>query len=105
MFTAPRWFQKELRLISPELHTEWLPQAQRWGIYQGKVLNRVVENKDHEYKDLDQRTLRKLRLDFFFTLNPKALDAYREKDPYVARAYMERGLDGVKNYLQGEYLW
>ena len=105
MFTAPRWFQEELKLIHPDLRAKWLHRAKRWGIYQGKELNRVVETQDHRYRPLDQRALRKLRLDWFFTRNPRALDAYIKKDPLAARAYMERGLDGVKSYLQGEILW
>lgn len=105
MFTAQAYFQKELKLIHPDLHAEWLTPAQRWGIFQGKELNRIVETRNHKYRPLDQRVLRKLRLDFFFTINPKALDAYRENDPYVARIYMERGLEGVKDYLGGEILW
>jgi len=83
LFKAPVWFQKELRLIHPDLHAEWLNRARRWAIYQGRNINRIIHNEDDSYRPLDQRALRKLRMDYFFMENPKALERWENNEKYI----------------------
>ncbi len=102
-YTAPRWFQKELRLIDPGLTVKWCPQSCRWIIYHEDgspcLINQHPQTK--EFYPLDQRILRKLRVNLFFTHNPKAMEKYLEGDGFALLAYMERGIPGVEDYLSG----
>lgn len=107
--TPPGWFTRELRLIDPSLTVKWNNKIKRWCIYHADgSLSKIVEHpKTKAFRDLDQRILRKLRIDIFFTHNDKALalwnsDQREEKEVNAElRQYMTRGLDGISDYLSG----
>lgn len=100
--SAPRWFQRELKSIHPDLHAEWNNKTGKWVIFQGDSPNRIVQHpKTEAPRPLDNRILRKIRVDFFFTKNPKAFEKYLENDAYAMYLYTERGLNGLTDYLAG----
>ena len=95
-------FARDLQLIHPDLKAVWNPKTCRWVILQGKSPRFIVQNpKTQAYRPLDNRILRKIRVDYFFTLNPKALDHYLENDAYAMYSYTERGMQGLSDYLSG----
>lgn len=109
---AEDWYIKELKLISEDLEIFWNNKTKRWVIFQGGDPNRIVENLVHKdsmatimqqqigsYRPLDQRLLRKLRVDTFFTRNPGAFEAYLAEDAYAMYTYTERGMQGLIDYL------
>ena len=104
--TVPLWFRKELRLIDPTLTVEWNHGADRWIVYHedGSPSLRVENPKTKAFRDLDQRTLRKLRINIFFTHNNEAMELYlsdnKDADWYL-RSYINRGVDGISDYLSG----
>ena len=103
LYEAPRWFRRELNLIDPTLSVCWHNKTCRWIIYhEDGSPSLIVENpKTHQFYPLDNRVLRKLRINTFFTHNPKALDRYIDEDAYALLSWMERGLVGVEDYLAG----
>lgn len=103
LYEAPRWFRQELNRIDPTLSVRWNHKTCRWIVYhEDGSPSLIVENpRTHEFYPLDNRVLRKLRINVFFTHNPKALNRYLEEDGYALLAYMERGLAGVEDYLSG----
>lgn len=101
--TPSAWYVKDLRLIDPDLTVAWSNRANRWLIYHrdGSVCLRVENPKTKAFRDLDQRSLRKLRINIFFTHNAIALDKYLEEDHIGLRSYLDRGLNGISDYLSG----
>lgn len=99
--TPPKWFAKELKLIRYDLEAVYSDQRKRWAIFQGGEINRWVEDDNGNARPLDRRVIRKLKVDFFFTVNPDALDPYIDEDAYAMLAYTERGLNGLSDYLAG----
>jgi hypothetical protein len=99
---APAWFKKELGLINPDLTVTWSDRVNRWLIKNpdGSVSHRV-QNKDESYRDLDQRILRKIRIDTFFTHNDEALQRFLKQDNIGMRVYLTRGMVGLSDYLAG----
>lgn len=101
---APDWFQRELRLIHPGLEARWLKGDKKWAIFQDDQLNRLVEDKNKNPLPLDRRTLRKIEVDFFFTQNPKALEAFLEGDHFALLAHTDRGMEGVIDYITEDFV-
>lgn len=107
MRTPMAYFVKELRLINPDLSVAWNNKIKRWCIYNldGSISHIVQHPKTQAYRDLDQRILRKLRIDTYFTRNDAALQHYMEsQNPEHARQlrqYLNRGVDGISDYLSG----
>lgn len=101
--TPYRWYVRDLRLIDPGLKVTWSNKAGRWLIYHkdGSVCLRVENPTTKTYRDLDQRSLRKIRTNIFFTHNASALDKFLADDHVGLRAYLTRGLYGLSDYLSG----
>jgi hypothetical protein len=109
-YKAPHnWFSRELSYIESGLYAKWHGKINRWFIHHtDNSLCLIVQNpKTKAYRDLDMRTIRKLKINAFFTHNDKAMmlfldDARKRTDvDYELRQYMERGLDGISDYLSG----
>lgn len=102
-YKAPNWFRRELKLVNPELSVAWSDKICRWMIYHADGSpSLIVQNpKTRKFYPLDQRILRKLRINLFFTRNPAALERYLEDDGYALLSYVARGLRGVEDYLSG----
>jgi hypothetical protein len=101
-YNPPKWFIKELQLANPDLTVKWNHRTKRWGIHNPDgSLSHLVQNKDGSFRPLDQRILRKIRIDTFFTHNDKALQRFLQEDNYGLRAWMDRGMEGVSDYLAG----
>lgn len=98
----PRWFLRELKLINPSFNVKWLPRIGRWVIMEDERLSHHIQNEDKSFRPLDQRILRKLRVDTFFTKNRKALTEFLNDDPYGLIAYTARGMMGIEDYLMGD---
>lgn len=98
---AQQWFVRELELINPKFTIKWLPRVQHWAVFEGERLSHHIQNEDKSYRPPDQRTLRKLRVDSFFTENPEALTEYLKDNPELLIVYIARGINGVKDYLAG----
>jgi len=101
--TPPAWYVRDLRLIDPGLKVAWNNRVSRWLIHHqdGSVSLRIEHPKTRTFRDLDQRSLRKMRVNIFFTHNAIALDKYLEEDHVGLRSYLARGLNGVSDYLSG----
>jgi hypothetical protein len=100
LFSPPEWFSRELRAICPDMEAKYLDKSKRWGIFCNGELNRLVEDPvTKEPRPLDQRILRKIRVDVFLTNNSRALDTYLDNDNRAMRAYTARGIVGVTDYL------
>jgi hypothetical protein len=67
----------------------------------------VQHPKSKAFRDLDMRTIRKMRINIFFTHNDEALALYTnevKKESEVnweLRDYINRGMDGISDYLSG----
>ncbi len=101
LLTPPDYIKKELKLIDRGLRAEWSDRKKQWMIFMNGEINRWVQDDDRNPRPLDQRLIRKIRVDLKFTKSPKALDAYLENDHFALLAYTERGLYGVSDYLAG----
>jgi len=102
LFSPPGWFVRELRTINPDLEVRYLDKSQRWGIFCKGEINRLVEDPvTKEPRPLDQRILRKIRVDILLTEHHQALEAYLDNDNRAMRAYVARGILGVTDYLTG----
>ena len=94
-------FTKDLKLINLKFSAKWLPKVQHWAIMEGNRISHHVQNDDKSYRPLDQRILRKLKIDTFFTMSSKALTEYLKDNPEYLAIYMDRGITGLKDYLAG----
>lgn len=103
LYAPPRWFAQELRLIDSTLLAVWSHRICRWIILHEEGWPAlIVQNPGtKEFYPLDQRTLRKLRINKFFTHNPAALERYLVDDGYALLSYVARGLRGVEDHLSG----
>ena len=95
-----RWFVRELQLIDPGLTIAWGRWIDRWIIYCQGEPSHIVQNPDESFRQPDQRILRKLRVDHLLTYSEEALEAYLDGDNYALSKYVQRGLDGVRDYLE-----
>ena len=102
-YNPPRWFVRELALIDPALSVRWNNRIKRWTIYHsdGSPSLIIQHPKTREFRPLDQRTLRKLRVNVFFTHSDPAMVAYNSGDDYALRAFVDRGQAGLEDYLSG----
>jgi len=95
-----RWFVRDLQLIDPGLTIAWGKWIDRWIIYCQGEPSHIVQNPDGSFRQLDQRILRKLRIDRFLTYNADALEAYLDGDTHAMNIYLQRGLEGIRDYLE-----
>jgi len=93
------WFVKELLFIDLALTVKWGKWVDRWIIYSQDEPSHIVENSDGTFRPLDQRILRKLRFDHLLTYNDDALEAYLENDAWAMAHYVQRGFEGIRDYL------
>ena len=96
----PGWIKRELELIDPGLTIAWGKWIDRWIIYSQGEPSHIVQNPDGSFRQLDQRILRKLRIDHLLIYSEEALEAYLDGDNYALSKYVQRGLDGVRDYLE-----
>jgi len=96
----PGWIKRELQLIDPGLTIAWGKWIDRWIIYSQGEPSHIVQNPDGSFRQLDQRILRKLRIDKLLTYNADALEAYLDGDAYAMNIYLQRGLTGIQDYLE-----
>jgi len=95
-----RWFVRELELMDAGLTVKWGKFIDRWIIYCQGEPSHIVQNQDGSFRQLDQRILRKLRVDNFLTHNPEALEAYLGDDDYALSMYTHGGFERFRDYLE-----
>ena len=99
-YRPPGWIKRELELIDEGLSVAWGRWIDRWIVYSQGEPSHIVQNPDGSFRQLDQRILRKLRIDKFLTYNADALEAYLDGDAYAMNIYLQRGLTGIQDYLE-----
>jgi len=107
--TPPRWFTRELALLDPSLTVRWCNLADRWIIYHedGSPSLRIEHPRTKGFRELDMRAIRKMRINIFFTHNDTALALYTDSAKRESevnrelRGYINRGVDGISDYLSG----
>ena len=99
-YKPPGWIKRELKLIDPGLTIAWGRWIDRWIIYSQGDPSHIIQNPDGSFRQPDQRILRKLRIDHLLTYNEEALEAYLDGDNYALSMHIQRGLEGVRDYLE-----
>ena len=80
MYIPDRVFVKRLQGYDDKLSVKWMSRRQRWGIYRtvqrGDVLVHVVQNADHSFRPLDERTIRHLKINDMQRMSQLALNKH-----------------------------
>jgi len=102
-YNPPRWFVRELALIDPSLEVRWNNKIKRWTIYHkdGSPSLIIEHPVTHQFRPLDQRALRKMRINVLFTHSDPAMVAYTSGDDHALRIWIGRGTVGLSDYLSG----
>jgi hypothetical protein len=80
MYIPDRVFVKRLQGYDDKLSVKWMSRRQRWGIYRtvqrGDILVHVVQNEDHSFRPLDERTIRHLKINDMQRMSQLALNKH-----------------------------